>query len=66
MAQRLELNWIGKTDQRPLESRILIEDKKLSYKRESNSLLDEPIYDNILIHGDNLLALQSLLHSFEG
>lgn len=66
MAQKLELMWIGKNDQLPIESRILLKDKTLSYKKESNSLLDEPIYDNVLVHGDNLLALQSLVHIYEG
>lgn len=50
--QRLELTWIGKGDEPCLEPRILIHDKEKSYGDENT--------DNMLIHGDNLLALKSL------
>jgi adenine-specific DNA-methyltransferase len=70
---KLELVWVGK-DQRPrLEPRILIEDKALSYRAApptgpaQGELLDneagsspKPTYDNLLIQGDNLLALKAL------
>ncbi len=63
--QKLELTWIGK-DKRPnLEPRILIEDPDKSYHaKERHS--DDDIFDNILIHGDNLLALKALEQDFAG
>lgn len=54
MANRLELTWYGKENEVKIEPRLLIEDKKLS-----NTLGDDSV-KNILIHGDNLLALKSL------
>ena len=48
----LELTWVGKYDKKKIEPRILIEDKEKSYG-ENNT-------ENMLIHGDNLLALKSL------
>lgn len=72
---KLELTWIGK-DQRPrLEPRILIEDKTLSYRAEAPEpmqadLLAEAgaksIHDNLLIQGDNLLALKALESKYAG
>lgn len=50
--QKLELTWIGKDEQLKLEPRILIEDPKKSY--------GDPNSQNMLIHGDNLLALKAL------
>ena len=45
------------------QPRILLEDEELSYaKRVSN----EDIFDNRLIHGDNLLALKALEQEFTG
>lgn len=55
---KLELTWIGKNNKRKLEPRILIEDKEKSYG-DVNS-------DNLLIHGDNLLALKSLEQNYAG
>jgi adenine-specific DNA-methyltransferase len=56
--QRLELTWIGK-DQRPrLEPRVLLPVAEQSYAKGTAG--DGGIYDNILIHGDNLLALKAL------
>lgn len=61
--KRLELTWIGKEDRPRLEPRILLEDQELSYaKRVSN----DDIFDNMLIHGDNLLALKALEQEFTG
>ncbi|WP_458735656.1 site-specific DNA-methyltransferase [Zobellella taiwanensis] len=68
--QKLELTWIGK-DKRPrLEPRIFLEDKNLSYQAEPENLAAEAVqqdsqqprayHDNLLIHGDNLLALKAL------
>ena len=51
--QKLELTWIGKDDDRQaIEPRILIEDPKYSYGDTESG--------NMLIHGDNLLALKAL------
>lgn len=50
--QKLELTWIGKGDEPTLEPRILIEDPTKSY--------GDPNSKNMLIHGDNLLALKAL------
>jgi len=49
---KLELTWIGKDQQPRLEPRILIEDRDKSY--------GDPRAENMLIHGDNLLALKAL------
>ena len=63
--QKLELTWIGK-DQRPkLEPRILIEDPEKSY-HASERRSEDDIFDNILIHGDNLLALKALEQDYAG
>lgn len=53
---KLELTWVGKYDESIVEPRILIEDKNLSYGDQS--------YDNVLIHGDNLVALQALQQKY--
>lgn len=55
MKQKLELTWIGKGEEDVLEPRILIENTEYSY--------GDPHTDNIIIHGDNLLALKSLVAS---
>lgn len=55
MKQRLELTWIGKGEEDVLEPRILIENPEYSY--------GDPNTGNLLIHGDNLLALKSLVAS---
>ncbi len=61
---RLELTWIGK-DQRPrLEPRILIEDPALSYHAVAKG--EKDIFDNVLIKGDNLLALKALEANYRG
>jgi adenine-specific DNA-methyltransferase len=54
---KLELSWIGKSERRKIEKRILIEDKDKSYLKKKS---EKDIKDNILIHGDNLLALKAL------
>jgi adenine-specific DNA-methyltransferase len=55
--QKLELTWIGKDDEREaIEPRILIEDPKYSYGDTESG--------NMLIHGDNLLALKALEQTF--
>ncbi|MBT0090765.1 MULTISPECIES: site-specific DNA-methyltransferase [Vibrio harveyi group] len=55
--QKLELTWIGKEKQPRLEPRIFLEDGFLSYQGEAK---DGVFNDNLLIHGDNLLALKAL------
>ncbi|NYS26584.1 site-specific DNA-methyltransferase [Rhodobacteraceae bacterium 2376] len=55
---KLELTWIGKDIRPRLEPRILIEDPELSYHAPARREGD--IFDNLLIHGDNLLALKAL------
>ncbi|MBL4617753.1 MAG: site-specific DNA-methyltransferase [Robiginitomaculum sp.] len=63
--QKLELTWIGKDARPKLEPRILIEDPELScHAKERRS--DDDIFDNILIHGDNLLALKALEAEYTG
>jgi adenine-specific DNA-methyltransferase len=56
--QKLELTWIGKDIQPKLEPRILIEDPDKSYGDRNT--------DNMLIFGDNLLALKALEQEFTG
>ena len=56
--QKLELTWIGKDEQPRLEPRILIEDPERSYGDKNSG--------NMLIHGDNLLALKALEQDFAG
>ncbi len=63
--QRLELTWVGKDDRRRLEPRILLEDAEKSYHAKAR-VTDRDIFDNILIHGDNLLALKALEQSYAG
>src|SRR3990167_11073909 len=59
--QRLELTWIGKNnpeyDIANIEPRILEERTDLSYGDKDT--------DNMIIHGDNLLALKALLLEYE-
>lgn len=66
---KLELIWIGKYDERkPLEPRILIENKEYSYGHPETGVLPngKPWNGNMLIHGDNLLALKALEQDFAG
>lgn len=55
---RLELTWTGKYEDYEIEPRIFIEDKTKSY--------GDPNSKNMLIHGDNLIALRSLEADFTG
>lgn len=55
---RLELTWVGKDEIKVLEPRILVEDGKNSYGDSKNN--------NMLIHGDNLIALQALQQDYSG
>lgn len=56
--QRLELTWIGKDEQTQVEPRILLHDPSKDY--------GDPDAKNMLIHGDNLLALKALEQQFAG
>ena len=62
---KLELTWIGKDERPRLEPRILLEDKERSYHAAAR-VSDEDIFDNILILGDNLLALKALEQEYTG
>lgn len=69
--QRLELTWPGKDERINPEPRILLEDKEKSYFKPAvkTDLLEnspQPTFDNMLIHGDNLLALKALEQDFAG
>jgi adenine-specific DNA-methyltransferase len=63
--QKLELTWIGKENRPKLEPRILLEDPEKSYHAHQR-ISDRDIFDNRLIHGDNLLALKALEQEFAG
>lgn len=56
--QKLELTWIGKDEQPQVEPRILLHDPSKDY--------GDPNATNMLIHGDNLLALKALEQQFAG
>src|SRR5574344_2033789 len=67
--QKLELTWVGKYDERkPLEPRILIEDKQYSYGEAERGVMPngKEWRGNMLIHGDNLLALKALEQDYAG
>lgn len=55
---KLELTWVGKCDDKIVEPRILMEDVDKSY--------GDPSSENMLIHGDNLIALKALQQDFAG
>ena len=62
---RLELTWINKEVRPLLEPRILLEDPEKSYHAKlRNGKTDQ--FENMLIFGDNLLALKSLEQKFTG
>lgn len=56
--QKLELTWIGKGQEPAVEPRILLHDTSRDY--------GDPNANNMLIHGDNLLALKALEQDFAG
>lgn len=60
MVNKLELTWIGKDNPICIEPRLLIENSDLS------NVAGDPKTENMLIHGDNLLALKSLETKFTG
>lgn len=57
--------WVGKEKRAKLEPRILIEDPEKSYHADKR-VSDNDIFDNMLIHGDNLLALKALEQDYAG
>ncbi len=60
MSNKLELTWYGKEKKLKIEPRLLIENKELS-----NTEFDADT-ENMLIHGDNLLALKALESKYAG
>lgn len=56
--QKLELTWIGKGEDPAVEPRILLHDPSKDY--------GDPNTENMLIHGDNLLALKALEQQYAG
>ena len=56
--QKLELTWVGKGEDLSVEPRILLHDSSKDY--------GETDTENMLIHGDNLLALKALERDFSG
>ena len=60
MSKKLKLTWVGKDKKISVEPRILIENKKLSNIENNENT------ENMLIHGDNLLALKALEQKYAG
>lgn len=60
MSNKLELTWFGKEQEISVEPRLLIERTDLS------NTGSEPDTENMLIHGDNLLALKALEAKYAG
>lgn len=61
---KLELTWPGKDERPKLEPRILIEDPAKSY--HASVRREGDLFDNMLIKGDNLLALKALEQDYQG
>ena len=55
---KLELTWVGKYEEKEIEPRILVENPELSYGEQD--------VGNMLIHGDNLIALKALEQDYAG
>ena len=64
--QKLELTWIGKEKRPRLEPRVLVEDAARFHHAATRRHDGTDIFDNMLIHGDNLLALKALEQQFAG
>lgn len=60
MASKLELTWYGKEKEIHVEPRLLIERPELSNTDAASDT------ENMLIHGDNLLALKALESKYAG
>ena len=66
---KLELTWIGKEEEPlALEPRLLIKTPEYSFGKVETDMLPngKPWPGNMLIHGDNLLALRALEQDFSG
>ena len=61
---KLELTWPGKEERPKLEPRILIEHTDKNYHAAARRESD--LFDNMLIKGDNLLALKALEADYAG
>lgn len=57
---KLELTWVGKYELKKTENRILIEDISKSNAK------NDPNTENMLIKGDNLIALKALENKYSG
>lgn len=60
MPKKLELTWIGKDEEIKVEPRLLIENPELSNTKYEHET------ENMIIHGDNLLALKALEAKYTG
>ena len=60
MENKLELTWHGKGEMGPVQPCRLVEDTALSNTKA------DPATENMLIHGDNLLALKALEGTYAG
>lgn len=66
---KLELTWIGKDEESlAIEPRLLLETPEYSFGEVETGTLPngKPWLGNMLIHGDNLLALRALEENFTG
>lgn len=73
MANKLELTWVDKDKEIKIEPRILIENPNLSNTKKTSPVGQVSLFDaqsdnfeNMLIHGDNLLALKALESKYAG
>ena len=68
--KRVYLEWDGKHDERVPKRGELVEVSELGHRKEIESedlfASSKDIFDNMLIHGDNLLALKALEQEFAG
>jgi adenine-specific DNA-methyltransferase len=62
---KLELTWIGKGIRPKLEPRVFLEKPDSSY-HAARRITENDLFDNMLIRGDNLLALKALEQRFTG
>lgn len=60
MANKLALTWVGKESEIKIEPRILLENPALSNIARNEGT------ENMIIHGDNLLALKALESKYAG
>lgn len=60
MSNKLELKWLGKEKEIKIEPRILSEDK------EKSNCTNDKNTENMIIHGDNLIALKALESKYAG